>query len=903
MKDIPYLCVPKEGKSKDGTAYIGLARKVAAQSMVLLKNEENILPIQPVDRISIVGTECLNLICGGGGSAYLKCEYIKMLTDGLEEKATEGKLQFQRASVELAELDCGYDLAQLNTLAEYTDKAVITLIRTGTEGNDRLLGQRNQPADDYSKSVGYFYPSQTELALLERLEQSAIQNVILVLNIANTVDLSFIEQFPKIKAVLLSYLPGMDAGTAIADVLCGDVNPSGRLVDTIALDYEDYPSSNYFNKEQRRSVYGEGIFNGYRYFETFAKDRVLYPFGFGLSYTQFAYENCCIHMDTESITVSVDVVNIGEYPGREVVQIYTASPKGTLEKPAIELRGYTKTKELSPGEGVSVEVSFAIADMASFDDTGVTGFPGAWVLEQGMYQIYAGKSARELFSCGEYFIDNTRIAQQCELRFGGNLQTYEVTQFDDALSDEKANWTLYDVESGDCSLADFVNSLTPEELVSLGLGQPIGFPDGTSGVGNLRAKGVPNAQTADGSAGIRRSVNTTFFPCATLVACSWDPQLQYAMGRAMGYEGYSTGIDIVLAPAMNIHRDPLGGRNFEYFSEDPLITGRTAASLIIGMQSEGMCATPKHFALNNCEDYRFISDSVANERTIREIYLKGFEIAIKDANPAFLMTSYNLVNGTHTSASASLLRGILREEWQYEGATMTDWRNGVPMVDEIQAGNNIKMPFGYLDEGQMVLNAYRTEQIPLKVLRENAWYVLRGVMKTRCFVQKDFGPIHKLVGDTLDIPVMKVNGLASSRIRHTTRDDGVEYLYCLSREQRNQRSFVCYAIEVKQAGEFRITAEISTNCPETQIWYFNELGEKLGTAYCGVAVDADKWYPVSTKIYLQEGENVLKMVFANEPYKEYPYFNLCAEIPNAWPEMAEEDISLAKLTLSKFEQT
>lgn len=899
MKKLNYLCVENEGRSKDGTAYAGISRKIAAQGMILLKNEEGVLPIQPQDRISIIGKECLNLICGGGGSAYLKCEYIKMLTDGLKEKAAEGKLRFQRESLQLAESDCVYDLLNLNAVAEYTDKAVVAFVRTGTEGEDRLLGQKNQPADDYSKTIGYFYPSQAELALLKRLEQSEIQNVILVLNIANTVDLSFIERYPKIKAVLLSYLPGMDCGTAIADVLCGDVNPSGRLVDTIALDYEDYPSSAYFNKEQHRSVYKEGIFSGYRYFETFAKERVLYPFGYGLSYTKFAYENCHIRVENASITVSVDVKNIGDCSGREVVQIYTASPKGALEKPAVELRGYTKTKELAPGEKVSVEVSFAIGDMASFDDTGVTGFPGAWVLEQGMYQVYAGKSARELIFCGEHCIDSTRITKQCELRFAENLRIYEATQFDNELPDEKENWTLYDVQSGGCTLDDFVNSLTPEELVSLGLGQPIGFPDGTSGVGNLRAKGVPNAQTADGSAGIRRSVNTTFFPCATLVACSWDTQLQYAMGRAMGYEGYSTGIDIVLAPAMNIHRDPLGGRNFEYFSEDPLITGRTAASLIIGMQSEGLCATPKHFALNSCENYRYINDSVASERTIREIYLKGFEIAVKDANPAFLMTSYNLVNGTHASASTSLLRGILREEWQYEGATMTDWRNGVPMVDEIQAGNNIKMPFGYLDEGQMVLDAYRAGQIPLKVLRENAWYVLKGVMKTRCFVQKDFGPIHRIVGDTLDIPVMKVNGLASSRIRHATREDGVEYLYCLSREQRNQRSFVYYAIDALQAGEYHVTAEISTNCPETQIWYYNELGEKMGTAYCDAAEDERKWYQVSTKIQLHKGENILKLVFANEPYKEYPYFNLCAEIPNAWPEMAEEDISLAKLTLTR----
>lgn len=285
---------------------------------------------------------------------------------------------------------------------------------------------------------------------------------------------------------------------------------------------------------------------------------------------------------------------------------------------------------------------------------------------------------------------------------------------------------------------------------------------------------------------------------------------------------------------------------------------------------------------------------------MREIYLKGFEIAVKESAPAFIMTSYNLVNGKHSSENAQLLRGILRDEWGYEGATMTDWRNGVPLKNELAAGNNIKMPVGYPDEGEKALAAYRAGELPLSVFKENAYYVLTAVMKTRSFAQRDFGLIQTLDGDVLKIPAMEVNGLASARISHDKRADGVEYLFRLNREQRNQRSFIYYVIRVKKGGTFRATAEISTNCPETQIWYTDENGNRLGTACCSAAVDQTKWYTVETDIPLHTGENFLKLIFANEPYHDYPFFCPTAEIPNEWPEAAKEDVSFAGLTLTRL---
>lgn len=381
---------------------------------------------------------------------------------------------------------------------------------------------------------------------------------------------------------------------------------------------------------------------------------------------------------------------------------------------------------------------------------------------------------------------------------------------------------------GKATLREFAEQLTVEDLIALAQGQPPAFPLGTAGIGNLKKYGVPNPQTADGPAGIRRSVNTTCFPCGTLIACSWDPELQFAMGKAMGYEGVSTGIDILLGPSMNIHRNPLCGRNFEYLSEDPLVTGKTA---------------------------------------------------------------YNLINGIHTSANAQLLTGVLRDEWHYEGAVMTDWRNHAPLDEEIMAGNNIKMPYGYPDQAALALESYHKGKLTLAQLQKNAICVLKAVMKTRCFARKDFGKRHTLHEGMNEISALEVNGISSTRLLQAQREDGVWYLYRLNREQRSQRTFLFYIFDAPQEGEYIVSAEISTNCPQTQIWYNTVDGERLGTAYCDVAVDENKWYMVDAKVHLSKGENVLKVILANEPDTEYEYAEN-TRVP-------QEDIKLAKLFVTK----
>ena len=507
-----------------------ISRKLASQGMVLLKNENKVLPLGNKGKVGIVGNENLDLIRGGGGSSMVKCAYVKNLLDGLYEKEQEGKILLSSASIQRAQSKETYTVSELNELATEMDVAIVTIKRWASEGSDRRLGKdsliklqdqaysgeaNEDIINNYEKTVGFFMPSKSELDLLTALESSNIQNIVLILNISSTIDLSFINSFSKIKSVLLTYLPGMESGTAIADVLCGDVNPSGKLVDTIANTFEDYPSSAYFDYNPEYTEYKEGIWVGYRYFETFAKEKVLYPFGFGLSYTEFAFSNYTCNVDDDLITVTVTVQNIGDMAGREVVQIYSSSPAGMLEKPALELRAFAKTKELQPGDTETLFLSFNIATMASFDDVGATGFKAAWVLEKGDYQIFVGDSVRSTYYCGTYTVENTYVTEQLTLRFDGSDYVSPVVSTTDEEFGKDKGLTLYDVSEGNCTMQEFVKQLNVNHLISLAQGQPPAFPLGTAGVGNLKHFGVPNPQTVDGPAGIRRSVNTTCFPCGT----------------------------------------------------------------------------------------------------------------------------------------------------------------------------------------------------------------------------------------------------------------------------------------------------------------------------------------------------------------------------------------------------
>lgn len=742
----PCLPIGREGKRVTGCKeHIQMSREAAAEGMVLLKNESRILPFSQGTKLALFGKASFDYVKGGGGSGDVTVDYIRSLQEGLECKEKEGKVQilaslgeFYRKNVreqyqkgilpgQTAEPEIPEEL--LREAKAWADAAVISICRFSGEGWDR----KGIPGD------GDFYLTREEQKMVDTVTAN-FEKIIVVLNVGGVVDTSWFRNHEGIQGVLLAWQGGMEGGLAAADLLCGDENPSGKLTDTFAGGFEDYPSSGYFNESEDYVDYTEDIYVGYRYFETIpgAASKVNYPFGYGLSYTEFEIEALKAAESRGLIQVDARVTNTGVRGGKEVVQLYYSAPQGRLGKPARELAAFAKTRFLLPGESQRIRLVFSPDDMASYDDMGKTA-ESAYILEAGRYGFWLGNSVRDAEKLSyEYVVEITRIVRQLsekcapyalkqrlladgtyeQLPLGDNPygENGLVPQDKDSLEgirprvrameprsmnamEENIIFTLKDVAEGKADMDIFLSQLTDKQVAELLGGQPNTGVANTFGMGNLPKYGIPNIMTADGPAGLRiqpsRGVCTTAWPCATLLACTWNPDLVRQIGAAGAAEVKENNIGIWLTPAMNIHRSPLCGRNFEYYSEDPLITGKMGAAMIQGIQSQHIGASMKHFCCNNKETNRKDSDSRVSERALREIYLKGFEIAVKESQPWTIMSSYNLVNGCPASCNPDLLTGILREEWGFKGMVTTDWWNHAEHYMEVKAGGDIKMGCGY----------------------------------------------------------------------------------------------------------------------------------------------------------------------------------------------------------------
>lgn len=632
------------------------------------------------------------------------------------------------------------------------DVAVIVLSRFSGEGWDRSDVDYQEEDNPWEHELSMpqlagrifgksdFYRTEAERVLVEQV-CAAFDKVALVLNVGGVVDVSWFCDDSRISSVLLAYQAGMEGGSAVAALLTGKANPCGKLPDTFARDLNDYPSTEHFHDSPHYVEYTEDIYMGYRYFETLpgAARKVCYPFGFGLSYTTFALETLSALERDGSIYVSVRVTNTGSRAGKEVVQLYYSAPQGLLQKPLRSLAAFQKTKLLAPGESEPMVLSFPVSDMASFDDLGKVQ-RSAYVLEAGRYRLYLGTSVRDAEEL-DYAYEQTAAATVCQL--SGSLApsrltkrlladgSYESLPAADPV-DPNANalprlapgseeavvpavrgrdrymmmhpyaddaQPLMAVAEGTMTMDDFMAQLSDGDLIHLLGGQPNTSVSNTFGMGNLPEYGIPTITTADGPAGLRLSpecgVCTTAWPCATLLAATWDSALVSEVGAAAAGEVKENNIAVWLAPAVNLHRSPLCGRNFEYWSEDPLLTGRLAGAMVRGIQSQHIAATVKHFACNNKETNRKHSDSRVSQRALRELYLRPFEIIVREARPWAIMSSYNIINGRRASESRELLTDILRDEWGYTGLVMTDWWNRAEHYKEVLAGNDLKMANGY----------------------------------------------------------------------------------------------------------------------------------------------------------------------------------------------------------------
>jgi len=720
------LGVPLEG-------FAEFSRKVAAEGAVLLRNEGQVLPIHRKESVSVFGRTQVNYYrsgTGSGGSVHVS--HTTNLLDGLRGKK-DININEELAAVyeqwieqnpfnnggggwaaepwHQNEMDLTDEL--VSEARNKSDKAIVVIGRTAGEDQDN--------ADE----AGSYQLTAEEKEMLKKVTTYFEQTVV-VLNVSNIIDMSWMNDesyVHPIACVIYSWHGGMEGGNAIADVLVGEVTPSGKLTDTIAYSIEDYPSTQNYGNEFK-NVYQEDIYLGYRYFETFRPEKVQFEFGYGLSYTQFEIESEEATLTTkdgeEYVEIGVTVNNIGTtYAGKEVVQVYYEAPQGKLGQPARVLAAFVKTKELQAGESQQLTVSFPVHSMASYDDAGVTGNPSAYVLEEGTYRFYVGTSVKHVEEVGiegqsGYVVETLQVVEQLQEAMA---PTEDFTRMKPGARKEDGSYELIfaevpkrkvsmaeriehnlpqtleqtgnqgyklrDVHEGKVSMEAFIAQLNDQDLAVIvrgeGMSSPLVTPGTASAFGGVSDSlidyGIPVACTADGPSGIRMDSGqqATQVAIGTLLAATWNTELVEELYVMEGRELLSYNIDALLGPGLNIRRSPLNGRNFEYFSEDPLISGVFAAACTRGIMKGGSNATLKHFACNNQEKHRSKVDAIVSERALREIYLKGFEIAVKQGGANSIMTSYNPINGHWAASNYDMNTTILRGEWGFQGIVMTDW--------------------------------------------------------------------------------------------------------------------------------------------------------------------------------------------------------------------------------------
>ncbi len=724
-------------KSKVGVPLEGFAeysRYAASQGAVLLKNENKFLPLKETDKIAIFGRCQVDYYRSGTGSGgAVNVEYTTRFLDSLREQQpqiiNEGLAKIYEAWISENPFDNGgggwaaepWNQKEMplsdelvHSVRQNSNKAIVIIGRTAGEDKDNLDTQGSYKLTDEEKDM--------LLKVTTHFDEVGV-----VLNVSNIIDMNWaIKYEDKIKSIIYVWHGGMEGGNAAIDVITGKETPSGKLPDTIAYSIEDYSSTKNHGNE-KANIYQEDIYVGYRYFETFAPEKVQYPFGFGLSYTEFSIENTSAKLAGEvsnnredGIAIKTTVKNIGQtYSGKEVVQVYVNAPQGKLGKPSRELVGFAKTNNLQPGESQELEIFVPFRNLASYDDSGVTGNKSSYVLEEGKYTLYIGNSikATDILNIEDkknFKVESLVVIEQLtealapiydfdrikpgDINENGVYElTYEQTpkrsiSLKQRIEDNKPRdleitgdkgIKLDDVRKGKATIEEFISQLNQEDLATIVRGEGMSHPQVTPGTASafggvsdkLRNLGIPLMCTADGPSGVRMEsgLKSTQLPIGTLLASSWDIELVKKLYTMEGEELVGNCIDLLLGPGMNIHRNPLNGRNFEYYSEDPLLTGKMASAVVCGIEKGGACATLKHFACNSQEAYRHDIDAVISERAAREIYLKGFEIAVKEGNAKSIMTAYNPINGHWTASNYDLNTTILRDEWGFDGIVMTDW--------------------------------------------------------------------------------------------------------------------------------------------------------------------------------------------------------------------------------------
>ncbi len=838
-----------------------LARRAASEGFVLLKNDDHLLPLPKGNSIGLYGAGAAKTVKGGTGSGDVNNRATVTIYEGLlnngfsvtapsaawlmdyqdcyDKARLDWKQEVLRKTKEECDgvffngysatpflIPCGAPLDEAAACADGADTAIFVLARIAGENKDR------------QDVEGDYYITEEEKSLLAQICR-AYEKVILVINTGGLIDLGFLDAFPKIRSVIQFMQAGQEGGNALADILSGEVTPCGKLTDTWALHYDDYPNASSFSFKSGnvyKEEYKEGIYVGYRFFDTFDLP-VRYCFGYGMSYTDFSIQAGSIRTldlcggqtnaadKAIGIAVEAKVTNSGSvYSGREVVQIYVSCPQGKLPKEYRRLAAFAKTDLLAPGSSQKLTISFALEQLASYCEA-----CASWILEGGTYGIWMGSSLNDARLIGTLTLDETAKLVQCEhicpqkeplqelLPDSAKMEEKERAWNETAAREQLPNLALKaaqiqtktiqyssPADSYPGKAGEIVNSLSLDQLIALATGDPAkdqnaddANKNSNKNSNNSNALGsagqtVPGAAAetvtaaaadpwnvasivlADGPAGLRlretyevrddgtlaggdflSGIENGFFaepkepegtsyyqyctaiPVGTLLAQTWDVDLVKELGEMIAGEMNEFEVSLWLAPGMNIHRNPLCGRNFEYYSEDPLLTGMMASAMTLGVQKIAGCGTTiKHFCCNNQEDNRMGSDSILSERALREIYLKGFEIAIKNAQPMSIMTSYNLINGVHAAACHDICTKAARDEWGFAGAIMTDWTTTtnstageISAAGCMRAGNDMVMP-GDLRDHESIRKELDAGTLDLRELKRCIYHTVKLILQT-----------------------------------------------------------------------------------------------------------------------------------------------------------------------------
>ncbi len=843
----------------DWNKYIEKAVETVAEGVVMLKND-NALPLKKDEEIAMFGRMMFHYFKSGTGSGGLvNVGKTVGILDGLKEivvKINEEILNVYKeweeqnpvkksegwGSEPWSQPEMPLDENLLQKVGKTCKKAVVVIGRTAGEEQDNKFEE------------GAYLLSALEKEMLAKVRKY-FEKVVVLLNVGNVIDMEYFEQV-KPDSILYVWQGGMTGGTGVAKVLTGEVSPCGKLPDTIAKNIADIGSNDFFG-DPNRNYYCEDIYVGYRYFETFAKDKVRYPFGFGLSYTEFEINTTDASFDGDNINLTVCVKNTGNFKGKEVVQIYIEAPQGKLGKPLRQLCEFEKTKELAPQEEEIIEFSIPISNFASYDDCNATGNKNCFVLEVGEYKFYVGSDVRSAKLSYSVELSQLRIVKKCAEALSPVLEFERIKPLFDGekytivkesvptseIDEEKRRLEnlpaeieytgdkgikLCDVKNGNATMEQFVAQLSDYDLACIIRGEGMCSPKVTPGTASafggvtdsLSDFGIPCGCCSDGPSGMRLDCGTKAFslPNGTLIASTFNKSLITELFNFMGLEMTANNVDCLLGPGMNIHRHPLNGRNFEYFSEDPFLTGKIASAELKGLHSVGVEGTIKHFCGNNQETNRHFLDGVVSQRALREIYMRGFEIAVKEGNAKSIMTTYCPLNGLWTAGNYDLNTEILRKDWGYDGFTMTDWwaninvRGNEPNHSDLaamaKAQNDVYMCCAESGKNNdNVLESLENGTLTRGELQRNAMNICRFLLNTNAF--------KRLCGEEYEVEIInRPSEEMPSDEPVIFYDIDKELTIDLSEISTEKGESFTFALTNQSFGEFKITVTGSSTSSE-----------------------------------------------------------------------------------------